>query len=160
MIAMKNFFATLFAAWFMATSFAAAESPTFWQGNKNFLRVYENAQRAWYLDKNSISVKVNDPPFYIITAQIVTADGSETCEFFFAEDDIDMRIFDKSISDWRHLNPCDITAQEQYAMYIGEAVFYVTQRRKFYGNYLWKTQVDGKTQYLDKFNDAAYQDWS
>ena len=44
-------------------------------------------------------------------------------------------------------------------MYVGEAVFYVAQGRKFYGNYLWKAAVDGKINYVDEFNDALYQDW-
>ena len=158
---MKNFLATLLATWYLTTCVAfAEENPRFWNGAKNYPCVWEDSQVAWYLDKNSIEVKINDPPYFIITAQTVTAHGNKTYEFFFDEDEPDMRFFDNTISDWRYLNPCELTAKEKYSMYIGEAVFYVVQGRKFYGNYLWKTEVNDKIDYIDEFNDKLYQDWS
>lgn len=154
---MKKFFATFLALWLMS-GIAFAETSRFWNGDKNYPLVWEDTA-AWYLDKNSLNVKVNDPPYFIITARTLTANGTATCEFFFDEDEPDMRIFDQNIGDWQYLNPCDVTAEKKYLMYVGEAVFYVAQGRKFYGNYLWKAAVDGKINYVDEFNDALYQDW-
>lgn len=156
---MKNFLAALLVAWCLTSCVVFAEAPRFWNGDKNYPLVCEDSQSAWYLNKNSVAVKINDPPFFIITAQVVTMSGSDTYEFFFDEDDIDMRVFDKAISDWRPLNPSELTAKNQYAMYVGEAVFYITQGRKFYGNYLWKAKVDGKTYKIDRFTDEIYRDW-
>ena len=100
---------------------------------------------------------VNDAPFFIITAQTVTAGGTVTYKFFFDESEPDMRVFDVAVDDWRYLNPSKDT---DYRMYIGEAIFYFAHGRKFYGNYLWKTEADDKTVYTDKFNDELYQGWN
>ena len=156
---MKNFLATLLVAWWLTSCVVFAEAPRFWNGDKNYPLIWENSQVAWYLNKNSVTVKINDPPFFIITAQVVTTNDSETYEFFFDEDDIDMRVFDKAIADWQPLNPSEVTAANQHVIYAGEAVFYVTQGRKFYGNYLWKAEVDGKTYNFDRFTDEIYRDW-
>lgn len=157
---MRNFLAALFATWWLVTSVAFAnEHQHFWNDDKNCPLVWEDSQSAWYLDKNSIKVKVSDAPFFIITAQIITPSGTETYEFFFDEDAPDMRFFDKSVADWRYLNPGEVAANEEYLMYVGEAVFYVVQGQKFYGNYLWKTETNGKFNYVDKFNDEIYQGW-
>lgn len=157
---MKNFLAALLATWCLATCVAfAEENPHFWNGDKNYPLVWEDSQEVWYLDKNSIKVKVNDPPYFIITAQILTTSGTKTYEFFFDEDEPDMRVFDEAVADWRYLNPREFTAKEKYSMYIGEAVFYVGQGRKLYGNYLWKTETDGKINYIDEFSDKLYQNW-
>lgn len=134
---MKKFLAVLLMTWCLTTSVAFAEFAPFLNGNKNYPLIWENSQTAWYLDKKSATIKVNDPPFFIITAQVLTAGGAETYEFFFDEDDVDMRVFDKAVADWRHLNPSEVTAENQQALYAGEAVFFITQGRKFYGNYLW-----------------------
>ena len=157
---MKNFCAVILAALCLFNSVVfAAEVPQFLNGDKNYPCVWNDSQAAWYLDKNSIKFKVNDPPYFIITAQVVTASGTESYEFFFDEDETDMRVFDKAAADWRYLNPCEIAAEEKFSMYIGEAVFYIAQGRKFYGNYLWKTLTNGKVSYSDEFNDALYKNW-
>lgn len=157
---MKNFLAILLATWWLMTSIAFAdELPRFWNGDKNYPLVWENSGAAHYLDKNSIKVTINDPPYFIITAQTVTTSGRENYEFFFDEDEPDMRVFDRAVADWRYLNPCESTSTEKFPMYIGEAVFYVVQGRKFYGNYLWKTEVDGKINYADAFKDEIYREW-
>lgn len=147
---MKNFFATLLVTWCFAANVTFAQPPPFFNGDKNFPFV-ENSQTA-YLDKNSVTVEVNDPPFFIITAKILTADGNETYKFFFDENDVDMRIFFDAEDDWKHLNPCDVAAEKNF-MYVGEAIFFVAQGRKFYGNYLWKADKN----YLDVFRDEFYK---
>ena len=157
---MKKFLLALLAAWCPVTTVAWADSPArFWLDDKNYPLVLKDSQPARYLDKNSIKVKVNDPPFFIITAQTVTADGIETYEFFFDEDEPDMRLFDKTAADWRYLNPSDIAPEEKISMYVGEAVFYVLHGRKFYGNYLWKAEIDDKVVYADEFAEFIYKDW-
>ena len=150
--------ATILLAWFLMTGVVSAgDSPGFYNDDKNYPLVWENTESVWYLNKNSIKVRVSDPPFFIINAQIVTSNGMETHEFFFDEDEPDMLVFDKTIADWRYLNPCNITDKDNYLVYVGEAIFYVSQGRKLYGNYLWKTETDDKISYADKFEDAMYQ---
>ena len=154
---MKKIFAVVLVTWCLTTAVAfAAEAPRFWNGDTSYPLVWEDSQAACYLDKNSITMKVNDAPYYIITAKIVTTNGTQSYDFFYDEDDADMRIFDRAVADWRYLNPCEVTAEEKPSMYIGEAVFYVSQGRKFYGNYLWKTTVNDKIDYIDEFNDGIY----
>jgi len=154
----KNFLAAFLATCCLTTSVAFAEAQDFLNGDKNFPLIRKNSAATWYLDKNSITVKVNDPPFFIVTAKALTNGGTETFEFFFDENEADMRVFDKTLADWRYLNPCDGTADEKFPVYVGEAVFYVWQGRKFYGNYLWKTEVDGKINFTDEFDDSFYKD--
>ena len=132
----------------------AAKAPSFLNGDKNYPLVWEDSQAAHYLDKSSVKVIVNDEPFFIITAQIVTSGGTETYKFFFDESEPDMRIFDNAVADWRYPDP---SKNADYRVYIGEVVFFLTCGRKLYGNYLWKAQDGGKTVYIDKFNDALYQ---
>ena len=147
-------------AWCLIFTVAgAAETPQFLNGNKKYPLVWDDSQESWYLDKSSIKIKVNDAPFFIITAQILMANGNETYEFFFDEEEADMRIFDRAVSDWRYLNPSDDTSKK-YLMYIGEAVFYVSQGRKFYGNYLWKKKIDDKIIYTNEFADEIYNGWT
>ena len=71
----------------------AGESAIFYNEDRNYPLVLDNSRTAWFLDKNSIKINVNDPPFFIITVQVATANGVETCEFFFDEGEPDMRIF-------------------------------------------------------------------
>lgn len=109
------------------------------------------------MDRSSINVTVNDEPFFIITARTVTADGIDTHKFFFDESTPDMRVFDTVAGYWRYLNPCEgLTCP----VYVGEAVFYFALGRKFYGNYFWKEEIDGKIRYTDDFPDVLYQGWS
>ena len=157
---MKKFFVLLLmACCFTFTVADAAELPQFLNGNKNYPLIWKDSQAAWYLDKSSIKIKVNDTPFFIITAQILTANGNETYEYFFDEEEADMRIFDRAVSDWQYISPSD-GVSKKYLMYIGEAVFYVSQGRKFYGNYLWKKEIDDKIIYTDEFADEIYNGWT
>ena len=141
---------------FVANVAYAAKTPPFMNGDKNYPLIWEDSQAMHYLDRSSVKVSVNDAPFFIITAQTVTAGGNATYKFFFDESEPDMRVFDFAVGDWRYLNP---SKDADYRMYIGEAIFYFARGRKFYGNYLWKTEADGKTVYTDKFNDELYQGW-
>ncbi|MBE8951203.1 MAG: hypothetical protein SR3Q1_11535 [Quinella sp. 3Q1] len=171
---MKKFFSTLLLAWCFTASVAFAYGyPRFWKGDTNYPLVDGRQSIAWYLDKNSIKIKFNDPPYYIITAQTIVINDSDYSpgnekysndkeisstmdyEFFYDEEELDMRIGDLTISNWRYLRAHEASTAESYhPMSVGEAVFYIATGRKFYGNYLWKTG----DKYFDEFEDVFYKD--
>lgn len=175
---MKTFFAVLLVTWSFAASIAFAYGyPRFWKGDTNYPFVWGHQGTAWYLDKKSIKIKKSDPPYHIITAQIISvghsdyspgeekygndkeATGNYPLEFFYDEDEMDMRIYYGSKVNWRYLRPLGSNAESGVWMYVGEAVFYVATGRKFYGNYVWKhISYNGKTDYLDPFKDNYYED--
>ena len=185
---MKKFLAALLATWCLAASVAfAGHYPRFWKGDTNYPLVWGRRSEAVYLDKNSVTVKLNAPPYYIITARTVSIYPSDyteeikysndkdprspndfdSYEFFYDEDEADMRVGDSSISNWMYLRPQDGDAMRGRRTYIGEAVFYVATGRKFYGNYLWKAistaggvlkDEQGNDKYWDMFDDKWYED--
>ena len=139
----------------MASVAFAYGYPRFWKGDTNYPLVYGKKDYAFYLDKNSIKIKLNDPPYYIITARTITvysyrdyapgnekysndreATGTDSYELFYDEKEMDMRVKDSKTSVWRYLRPQSDYIMQGQSMYVGEAVFYVVTRRKFYGNYL------------------------
>ena len=108
----------------------AEEYSTFWKsstvkfqnylhGDKNYPLIFARYDSAWYLDKNSIKVEVNDPPYYIISANtaFVLLDSKSSYyennpsalerdknlnsyRFFYNEDETEMRLDNKS-SNWK-----------------------------------------------------------
>lgn len=181
---MKKFFATLLVTWYLATSVVFAVGyPRFWKGDTNYPLVYARTtafkRSAVYLDKNSVKVKIRDLPYYIITANAICIDyppparpnNTENIEieelnpirnytftykFFYDEDEIDMREGDKIFSDSQYLRPSGGSMVNIQSMFVGEAIFYVATGKKFYGNYLWKSEY--KDRYEDIFKDNYYED--
>lgn len=181
---MKKILAITLLTWFVSVSTVFAYGyPRFWKGDKNFPLIFGKQGIAWYLDKKSITVKVNDPPYYIITGKIFyigdsdyspdnelysndkEISGTEDYEFFFDEEEFDMRVGDYSIKNWRYLKPSGMYFESGRPMAVGEAVFYVSQGRKFYGNFLWKDLSsinadyrNDKVAYFDIYSDDFYKD--
>lgn len=177
---MKKFLAALLVAWTFATSVAFAVGyPRFWKGDTNYPFVWGHQGTAWYLDKNSVKIKRIDSPYYIITAEIISVSHSDYSpdeekysndkeasskhhlEFFYDEDEPDMRIYYGSKVNWGYLRPQGSNAESGIWMYVGEAVFYVATGKKFYGNYLWKSEykdAQGNNEYRDIFKDEIYKD--
>ena len=181
--------------------------PLYWKGNKNFPLVYGFKGRASYLDKNSIEIKVNEPPFYIIFARVLSVSHADTFnddvwlhgdryfdkkedleyrasyilykrgskaayeddyEFFYDEEMLDMRVRSRSNdsenknfewSEWWVILPYLYSNADglRWATF-GESIFYVTQRRKFYGDYLWKDILKVKAENYNE-NNARYDDF-
>lgn len=188
---MKKFFAILLLACLtMSIVFAyPKEFSPFLNGDRNYPLLYKDSGRAVYLDKSSIQVKLNDPPYYIITAQIVIVGedynytdstqfsdektfgaasywaskeplGISSCEFFYDEEEPDMRVKYQT-DNWQYMgfNNSGATILGRM-LYVGEAVFYISQGRKFYGNYLkkYKDRESGDYHYYDRFEDEFYSD--
>ena len=169
----------------MASITFADDYPLFWRGNKNYPIVFGHTGTAFYLDKSSINIELNAPPYYIITAVTVnvlnsgvspdhpkynkdeTPRDTRSYKFFYDEDEMDMREKYSPTTEWRYMRPQGINAESGFFMWVGEAVFYVATGRKFYGNYLWKdvdsrtneTHKDeqGKDRYYDVFGDKMYK---
>ena len=106
-----------------------------------------------YLDKNSIKVESRQRPFLKISATIIyvsdsywkygehyetfTTISTREMEFFYDEETLDMKSLslphDAESLGWGNCTPYSI-----YGTEIGEAIYYLSQGKKFYGNYLWK----------------------
>ena len=190
---MKKFLAILLLTWCFTASVASAyaiEFPRFWNDDKNYPLIWHDSGiRAGYLNKNSIQIKVNDPPYYIITAQIVIVGkdynstdstqfsdeetfgaasywasheplGVSSCEFFYDEEEPDMRVKYQT-DNWHYVgfNNSGSTILGRM-LHVGEAVFYISQGRKFYGNYLskYKDYNSKDYHYYDRFEDKFYSD--
>ena len=176
-IIVKKFFAAVFVTWFFAVSVARADDyPIFWRGNKDYPLVFGHTGTAFYLNKKSIKIELNAPPYYIITAATVNVSNSGVtpdhpkynkyedpsnvmnCKFFYDEAEMDMREGDISKSSWRYLRPQGINAESGFFLWLGEAVFYVATGRKFYGNYLWKDMDYAGKVYKNEQGEARYRD--
>lgn len=112
-------------------------------------------------------------------AIIKSSDNSiESYEFFYDEEKADMRInnssdqwkylLGESKGDWVYLYPpLNWSLDGCRPARVGEAVFYVSQGRKFYGNYTWNPLLfdrgvyymtdDYDPQYVDIFKDEFYE---
>ena len=185
---MKKIFALILIFWCVVTSVAFAKYPLHWNDDKNFPLVWGHHGMADYLDKNSIEIKLNDPPFYIISFKILEVSNAdlteeqlreynqiqEICyskygyEFFYDEEERDMRsrtrfyYEDKGWSEW---NDWHFVRPYVYGMSdglrftsYGEMAFYVVHRRKFYGNYLWKVIMHVDARKYDE-NKVRYDDF-
>ena len=174
---LRCFIASLLVAFICAlTSVAFAYYPRFWKGDTNYPHIWGHMGAAFYLDKSSIKVKINKPPYYIITAQVIVVLDSDypgerrysndkeayknySHEYFYDEDEMDMREYNPSKDTWHYLGPTYSNAESGRSMAVGEAVFYVAMSRKFYGNYLWKdTDYLDEVKYWDMFADSFYKD--
>ena len=129
---MKRFLATTFIFFTVMLSLQishATEYSTFWKSSsvkfqnylrddKNYPLIFARYESAWYLDKNSIKVEVNDPPYYIISANTIfllldskssfyennpgALEGDKNLNsyrFFYNEDEMEMRL-DRKSSNW------------------------------------------------------------
>lgn len=163
----------------------ADDYPLFWRDNKNYPIVFGHTGTAFYLDKTSINIELNAPPYYIITAVTVNVSNSgvspdhpkynkdetprdtRSYKFFYDEKEINMREKYSPTFDWRYLRPQGCNAESGFFMWVGEAVFYVATGRKFYGNYLWKAysgiedkpckDEQGNDRYYNIFGDTLYK---
>ena len=177
---MKKFVVIFLTAYCFIASVAFAESPPkFYNNDKNYPLIYPHNGMPRYLDKNSIKVEVSDPPYYIIKASTITVvnpkhykfEGngisSQEYTFFYDEDEVDMRCYDtnnvESYHNWLYLRPHYIVDSGNaitgvgIPACVGEASFYISQGRKFYGNYLWKNFHRTYGAYVDIFNDKFYE---
>ena len=174
---MKKFLTVALAVWFLTMSVAFAEAyyepPRFLNGDQNYLNVGGITRLHFYLNTGSIKVTVNDPPYHIITAEVLYVHYNDLRQnatgkigeqhkfiFFYDEDEVDMRAKDGIDADWKFVSPHDDVEPE---LFIGEAVFYISQGRKFYGDYSWMywetldRLVEHKPTYWNAFNDSFYE---
>ncbi len=181
---MKKIFALTLILWSLAIAavFAYEYSKTIYpknpflpylNGDKNF--PFVNAREkdyAFYIDKSSIKVKLKAPPFYIISTKIKVVDENLTAyyepeiEFFYDEENLEMlnrRELPEESWRWRYSTPYSYNEVE-----IGEAIYYLSQGKKFYGNYLWKKALldedfkifiadESTGEYYDPFPNSFYE---
>lgn len=182
---MKKIFALTLIFWCVVTSAAFANYPRYWNNDKNFLIIWGRQGIATYLDKTSINVKVWDPPFYIISVKVLWVSynytdeegnsgfhdnpkigGYEEYEFFYDEEERDMRRRNRE-NQWNYRLPSFASENKRSRdVDIGEAIFYLTRRKKFYGDYLAKDILpyDSRVErgekseiYLTIYSDRFYE---
>lgn len=189
---MKKIFALtlIFLCLSITTTFAYENPyPLYWNDDKNFPIIWGRMGRAIYLDKSSIKVNLNDPPFYIISGSWVWGPGKEELEdetrniankkayleyknnlqigfgikFFYDEKEKDMR-YASGVNKWIYVRH-GISYTHEGSLYLGEAIFYVAIRKKFYGGYLGKyllgydrdLEMGEKETYFSMFDDSFYE---
>ena len=92
--------------------------PNYLIDDKNYILVFANSGDAWYLDKNSIKIEVEDPPYYVITAKTIFVRPDEELSadyhssnkeplnklnsytFFYDEEEVDMRLRNTPDCNW------------------------------------------------------------
>ena len=119
---------------------------------------------AWHLDKHSVYVELDAPPQYILRILVLSAPQVHNNDIVprsidlyrlrYDEDEGKMFV-ENSAGDWRYMPPDGSSAESGKAMYIGEAAFYITYGRRFYGaSPKWNQNLNA---YFDVFDDAFYE---
>ena len=80
--------------------------------------------------------------------------GTGTFYIYYDEANTQMYECNSTMSNRRYLKPTGSNAESGCPMYVGEAAYYVSQGKKFYGAYTWKDDYLNK--YIDIFSDDFY----
>ena len=132
-IFLKNLTIGLFSFFVFTISNAhityATEYSTFWTSwkvkypkylndDKNYILIFAHSGDAWYLDKTSIKIEVEDPPYYVISANTIFVRLDEELSanyhssnkellnklnsytFFYDEEEVDMRLRNTPACNW------------------------------------------------------------
>lgn len=185
---MKKIFALtlIFLCLSITTTFAYENPyPLYWNDDKNFPMIWARQGMYCYLDKTSIKIILDDHPFYIISVKVLVVSYTYTDkegnsgfheepkiiygdeqEFFYDYEERDMRIRNRE-NQWVYLKPSFASENKRSRnIDIGESIFYLTQRRKFYGNSLAKDILpyDSRVErgekseiYRTMFSDSFYE---
>ena len=145
---------------FLCLSIPTTFAFKYWNGDKNCPIIWSRFGVDIYLDKSSIKVELNDPPFYIIYAKF-TRGG---LRFFYDEKEKDMR-YASGVNKWEYVRPHGVSSTHTRFLYMGEAIFYLALRKKFYGSYLVKElllydqtlEMDEEENYFPMFSDSFYE---
>ncbi len=133
--------------------------------DENYPRIWAHGVDAWYLDKSSVHVEMEEPPQYILRVFIMRTPQFHyndilpsrilSCRFLYDEDEEKMYIGSRTQEDdWRYMPPDGDNAKSGLSMWVGEAAFYLAYGERFYGaSQKWH---HGLNKYFDVFNDAFY----
>ena len=120
---------------------------------------------AWYLDKSSVLVEIDDPPAYVITYQLFPARYDlETGEiirvyealqekYLYNVKEHEMRKFNGT--EWDYIPPIGSLA-ETGNEFSGEMAFYIAFGKKFYGGRQWIDRSTGEMR-NPNFGEEIYE---
>ena len=141
------------------TSVTHAEWPSYWKGDKKFPLIFGFRMNSFYLDRTSMVVKENNPPYYVIAANVFSVENNtdysyqsnaikHTWTFEIRYDDNETSMYLKTDDGWTYLSPLATgsTREQEMAMNAGEAMWYVFKGSKFYGAYTWTDSKHSKAE--------------
>lgn len=143
---------------------ASAKTHQYLWDHENYPCIWRHQELAWHLDKHSVYVELDAPPQYILRILVLSAPQVHNNDIVprsidlyrlrYDEDEGKMFV-ENSAGDWRYMPPDGSSAESGKAMYIGEAAFYITYGRRFYGaSPKWNQNLNA---YFDVFDDAFYE---
>ncbi len=142
----------------------------YYNNDKRFPMVWRNRGVATYIDKSSLIVQKYAPPQYVIAITAFEAGDAgygkvsnyRVERYFYNFERTEMyRDKHPGKNEWEFVSPNGSLQQEGYsAKCIGEAIYYLCYKLKFYGTYEWKTiaspTADPVGEYEKVFFDAFY----
>ena len=162
----------------------AAHSGLAWYLDKNSIKVEVSDPPYYIISAKTIFVLLDSKAsYYDHSPHTPERDNLNSYRFFYDEEEMDMRLdskadnwelffgttkSNKSTANWILLYPpLNWGLSGTRPVCVGEAVFYVSQGRKFYGDYLWDyvsfdsgtfyNDIDYSKRYVQIFQDGFYE---
>lgn len=140
--------------------------PQYLWDDANYPRVWTQMDNAFYLDKSSIYIEMEDPPQYILRALILSTPMHHNHKdimplsislerLLYDEEEEKMYAWWHRDEEWHYMPPHGSNAESGMGMRVGEAAFYLAYGEKFYGaapkwHHFFKS-------YWDVFQDDFYE---
>ena len=142
------------------------EYPQYYNGNHNIPLIWGHMDTGWFLDRTSIVCEEYNPPCYTLAANVIVVNNANqgntdiykvhTIRLFYNYNDLKMYVDrNPNASDWRYLKPTGSNAESGMPMYMGEAMFYVSYGKRFYGSRKWYNSFLKK--HIEVFSDKFYE---
>ena len=140
--------------------------PQYLWDDENYPRVWTQMDDAFYLDKSSINIEMEDPPRYILRALILSTPllhnhkdimplSIKVERLLYDEEEEKMYAWWWQDMQWHYMPPDGCNAESGRGMRVGEAAFYLAYGEKFYGAApIWHRRLN---KYWDVFQDEFYE---
>ncbi len=140
--------------------------PQYLWDDANYPRVWTQMDNAFYLDKSSIYIEMEDPPQYILRALILSTPmlhnhkdimplSIKVERLLYDEEEEKMYAWWWQDMQWHFVPPDGCNAESGRGMRVGEAAFYLAYGEKFYGAApIWHRRLN---KYWDVFQDEFYE---
>ena len=145
---MKRLFILLIAVVvvFFGWCTVSADAPENLYDDSNYILVSTQPQAdlAWYIERNSLTVEKYNPPQYIISVNICRVSNASTDypeivgvargRFFYNSDLGQMYVDRNGNSNWQYISPDSPRAYSLVSKPAGEMAFYLAYNMPFYGS--------------------------
>lgn len=134
----------------LTSSLASASDSDFKDGDYNYPYVSGmSTGNVWYLNIRSMAIEKYEPPYYVLSADIIrtfwpgrldepqyTVLSTERYRFFYNYNDRKMYVDvgKPGQENWKYLDPTHWFHENEYVGRMGESVWYMAYRMKFYGD--------------------------